>query len=118
VGVQATLDIKPGSTTNPINLKTEGVITVALLSEPGFDATSIEPGTVCFGDAEAADQRDCTERHRGGHVQDVNADGRPDLVLHYETRETGIDPQDATACATGRTSAGVLVEDCDAIRPR
>jgi hypothetical protein len=46
----------------------------------------------------------------------VNGDARPDLLLHFEVRETGIDRGDATACLTGKTFAGVSVEGCDSVR--
>ena len=53
----------------------------------------MDPSTVCFGDADPA-QRECNEAHGTGHIEDVNGDGRPDLLLHYETSQTGIDPGD------------------------
>jgi hypothetical protein len=48
-------------------------------------------------------------------VQDVNGDGRLDLLLHFEVGETGIDRGDTTACLTGTTRAGLEVEGCDSI---
>lgn len=109
-----TIDIKPGSTDNPINLSSRGAIPVAILSADGFDATTVEASTVCFGDDNNPSQRDCTAAH-GGHTEDVNADGRPDLVLQFETQETGIDPGDTTACLTGKTLAGIDIQGCDTI---
>jgi Tol biopolymer transport system component len=109
------VDIKPGSTRNPINLRSHGLIPVAILTTDIFDATTIDPSTVCFGDADDPTQRDCTEAHGTGHIEDVNGDGTPDLLLHYETNQTGIDPGDTQACLTGETFDGVEVEGCDAI---
>jgi hypothetical protein len=109
------IDIKPGSTTNPINLRSKGVIPVAILSTDSFDATTVDPASVCFGDADDASQRDCTEAHAKGHLDDVNGDGRLDLLLHFETQQTGIDPGDTTACLNGKTFTGTDVAGCDAI---
>ena len=112
------VDIKPGSTRNPINLSSHGVIPVAILTTDIFDATTVDPSTVCFGDDDNPAQRDCTEAHGRGHIEDVNSDGRPDLLLHYETNQTGIDPGDTEACLTGETFDGLEVEGCDAIKTR
>ncbi|PYK39832.1 MAG: hypothetical protein DME49_02740 [Verrucomicrobia bacterium] len=109
------VDVKPGSTRNPINLRSHGVIPVAILTTDTFDATTVDPSTVCFGDADDPAQRDCTEAHGTGHIEDVNGDGRPDLLLHYETSQTGIELGDTQACLTGETFDGVEVEGCDAI---
>lgn len=110
-----TVDIKPGSSVNPVNLKTKGVIPVAILTTPDFDATTVNPLSVCFGDAGDASQRDCTEAHGQGHIEDVDGDGDNDLVLHFETQETGIDPGDTQACLTGTATNGETVEGCDTI---
>ena len=89
-----------------------GVIPVAILSAHDFDALTVDPASVCFGDAEAPAERDCTEAHGTGHPEDVNGDGRTDLMLHYEAPQTGIDPKDKTACLTGSTFDGQLIEGC------
>jgi hypothetical protein len=113
--VSVHIDIKPGSAQNPINLRSHGLIPVAILSTPTFDARTVVATSVCFGDAGNASQRDCTEAHGKRHVADVNGDGRLDLLFHFEVKETGIDPGDTTACLTGTTREGVDVEGCDSI---
>jgi hypothetical protein len=109
------IDVKPGSGTNPINLSSRGTVPVAILSTSSFDARTVDPATVCFGDADTADQRDCTEAHGGGHIEDVNGDGRLDLLLHYETSQTGIDPGDTEACLTGETFDGSPIQGCNSV---
>ncbi len=109
------LDIKPGSTTNKLNIKSNGVIPVAILSTTDLDATTVKVSTVCFGDAGAETERDCTEKHRKGHHDDVNGDGLVDLVLHFETQQTGIDGNDSEACLSGETTDGQQLEGCDDI---
>ncbi len=110
------IDIKPGSFPNSIKLSNNGVVPVAILSTTTFDATTVDPDTVCFGDAEAPLERDCSEAHGTGHIEDVNGDLLLDLVLHYETGETGIDLGDITACLTGQTFGGQDVAGCDSVR--
>ena len=48
-------------------------------------------------------------------MEDVNGDGRLDLLFQFETQQTGIDPGDTKACLTGKTFAGVDIEGCDSI---
>jgi TolB protein len=113
--VTVRVDIKPGATRNPICLRTDRLIPVAIVTTDTFDATTVDPSTVCFGDADDPGQRDCTEAFGNGQIEDVNGDGRPDLLLTYETSQTGIDLGDTQACLTGETFDGVEVEGCDAI---
>jgi hypothetical protein len=109
------IDIKPKKATNRIKLPGHGPIPVAILSTDTFDATTVDPAIVCFGDAEDPSQRDCTARGKA-HIKDVNRDGRPDLLLRFDVSETGIDPGDTTACLTGATVAGQSIEGCDSIQ--
>ena len=113
--VEVDIDVKPGSAENPIN-PGAGVVPVAILSTSEFDATTVEASSVCFGDANAVSERDCTETHGRGHVEDADGDGDADLLLHFDAAETGIEVGDTAACLTGRTSAGVAIQGCDAIR--
>lgn len=109
------IDIRPDSLTNPINLRTKGVVPVAVLSEPGLDAGALDIGLMCFGDAEQKGERDCTPRHATRHLQDVDGDGLQDLVLHFDVQETGIDAGDSSACLSGRRLSGTAFESCDTI---
>ncbi|MDP2948418.1 MAG: hypothetical protein Q8P22_02630 [Chloroflexota bacterium] len=115
--IEVDVDIKPGSDPNSIKLSNKGVIPLAILSTSTFDARTVDPSTVCFGDNPPDPlQSDCTEAHATGHIQDVDGDTDPDLVLHYETGETGIDPGDIQACLTGQTFGGAAIQGCDAVR--
>jgi len=109
------IDVQPGIRPNMINVAKGGVIPVAILTTSSFNATTIISSSVCFGGDGNASERDCTEAHGAGHLQDVDKDKDIDMMLHYEARETGIDPGDTKACLTGLTTGGVNVYGCDAI---
>src|SRR5205823_4877796 len=102
------IDIKPGADPAPINLKSNGVTPVAILSSGAFDATTVDPTSVKFGPSGATSTQNSSE--------DVNGDGKPDLVLHFPTQQTGIKNGDTQACLTGKTNSGVAIKGCDAIR--
>lgn len=106
--LRVAIDIKPGSDPNSINLQSRGVIPVAILTTPEFDATTVDPSTVRFGPGAAA------RRHQG-HVEDVNHDGLLDLVLHFPTQQTGIQCGETEAVLTGQTFGGEAIEGSDAI---
>jgi hypothetical protein len=107
---EVTIDIKPGSSPNRINPKSNGTIQVAILTTDTFDATTVDPLTVRFGPegAEATSKK--------GHIKDVNHDGEPDLVLHFKTRATGIQCGETSASLTGETVDGNPIQGSDAIR--
>jgi hypothetical protein len=110
--------VAPRSENNEVNLKRGGTVTVVILTTDDFDAMSIDPLTLCFGDAGSPSERTCTEQHRTGHTDDLNKDRRPDLLLHFEVAATGIDPGDTSACIIGRTRTGTGVYGCDNIVTR
>lgn len=103
------VDIMPGGDTNPVNPVSMGVISVAILTTADFDATTVDPQTVTFGPAGA------TEAHGRGHVEDVDQDGDVDLLLHFRTHETGLQPGDTEACLAGETFSGNPFQGCDVI---
>jgi hypothetical protein len=77
--LEVAIDIKPGSTANPINLGSRGVTPVAILSSSTFDATSVVPETITLAGAGVA------TRGKKGECQvaaeDVDGDGLLDLDL-------------------------------------
>ncbi|WP_445475391.1 DUF7507 domain-containing protein [Methanococcoides methylutens] len=107
-GVQSVdIDIKPGSFPNSINLKSNGVIPVAILSTDSFDASTVDPASVMF--AGAAPLRWATE--------DVDKDGDLDLVFHFKVKDTGLAPGDTEAILTGETFDGISIEGTDSVNP-
>ena len=102
------IDIKPGSDTNPVNLKSNGVIPVAILADKYFDVSRVKVGTVHFGPAEASPI--CHT------MKDVNGDGDTDIILHFRTQEVGLEKQDTEAILTGQTIDGMEFIGNDTIR--
>ncbi len=92
-------------------LAAQGVIPVAILSTADFDATTVDALSVRFGPGKAI------EAHQQGHPEDVNADGKTDLVLHFNTQDTGIQCGQTSATLTGFTTLGQRISGSDAIRP-
>ncbi len=64
--IQVQIDVKPGDSTNSINLASQGVISVAIFSAADFDARLVDPTSVRFAGAAAVQWS----------LQDVNGDGR------------------------------------------
>jgi hypothetical protein len=108
--LEVSIDIHPGSFPNSINLKSKGKIPVALLGAETFDANRVDLTTVRFGKTgkEAAPVQSALE--------DVNADGNIDVILHFKTQDTGLQCGDSSAVLTGKTLSGLAVEGSDPIR--
>jgi uncharacterized repeat protein (TIGR01451 family) len=111
-----TVDVQPGKALGTVYTAKQGLTSVAVLTTSTFKAANLDPATVCFGDAELPVERACQEAHGTGHLTDIDKDGDLDLLLHYDTRSTGIDRGDAKACLIGRTTSGDGVFGCDDVR--
>ena len=106
--IEVTIDIKPGSFPNSINPNSTGVIPVAILTTDDFDAATVDAETVRFGPAEAAAVHYALE--------DVDNDGDIDMILHFNTQDTGISPGDIEATLTGKTIDGTDIMGTDSVR--
>jgi CSLREA domain-containing protein len=106
--VTAVIDIKPGSLPNSINPRSRGVVSVAILTTAGFDAMMVDPTSVGFGPNQAGPV------HVG--FEDVDGDGYLEMVLHFRTRETGIQCGDTSASLTGQTLDGIAFEASDSVK--
>ena len=73
--VSIDIDIKPGSDSTPINPGARGVVPVAVLTTPDFDAATLDPVTVSF--AGASPLRWAQE--------DVDWDGDVDMLFQFHT---------------------------------
>jgi hypothetical protein len=100
-----------------INLKS-ALIPVTILGTEAFAPDrEVAWRTVCLGRDATPGVGDCTESHGRSHVGDVNGDLRTDLVLHYDTKQTGILKGDTQVCVTGKTYTGTALRGCTTIRP-
>jgi beta-glucanase (GH16 family) len=81
-----------------------GVVTVAILTRPDFDATTVDHATVRFGAAREI-HRD-RHGHPKRHEADVDGDGDLDLVFHFDFDDTGFECGADRTPLTGRTFAG------------
>jgi hypothetical protein len=95
--IEVQIDIKPGSYPNSINLKSKGVLPVAVLTTEDFDATTIDPATVTL--AGASPLRWAWE--------DVDSDGDIDLLFHFKTQELNLNETSTEATLEGFTMGGV-----------
>jgi hypothetical protein len=110
--LQVLVDLKPGSDENPLNPKANGLIPVAVLASAEFDATAIDPSSVRFG----VTGTEATPAH--SHVEDVNGDGRLDMVFHFPNKMLGISPALPNQSLVpltlkGQTLDGQLIEGQD-----
>ena len=108
--IDVVVDVRPGSPENSVNPKSDGVISVAILSGQGFDATTVDQSTVTLGSGAGA-AISGSEQFR-----DVNADGLPDVVLRFHTEDIGIQCGDVSVSLTGQTANGIPIQGADAIR--
>jgi N-acetylneuraminic acid mutarotase len=108
------IDIKPGSFPNSINLGSAGSVPVAILSNACFDATQVNPDSVTLAGAPVrliarGSRYQCS-------AQDVNGDGRADLMCHVETAQFMLEPGDTIAELRATTFGGGEVRGQDSIR--
>ena len=105
------IDIKPCSDPNSINLKSKGVVPVAVLSTETFDATTVDPVEVKFADASPVRWT----------VEDVGSDcgaddGLDDLLFHFKTQELDLDEDSTEGVLTGYTFDGEFIWGCDTVK--
>jgi hypothetical protein len=122
---QVEIDVKAGSGSNSINVGSNGVIAVAIMTNADFDATQVNAASVIFAGAAAAHYA----------VEDVDHDGDLDMLLHFRTAETDLEAiyadlvaddinndgildsvdQETLATLSGETLAGAAIEGADSL---
>jgi hypothetical protein len=107
------IDIKPGSSVNSINLGSNGVVPVAIFSTPTFDARQLDPQSIDLAGAHVKLKGKGTYQTS---VQDVNGDGLPDLVVQVVTSALDLTVGDTRAFLHATTLGGTNVIGSDTIR--
>lgn len=104
----APIDITPGRASNPVPIG-RGSVTVALLGTPTLQVDKALASRFRFGPNRAVPLR--------ALVRDVNKDRRPDLVLSFAARATGLTCRSTSAALTGRARGGGWVEGSARVTP-
>ena len=129
--VSVPIDIRPESSRNVVNLDSKGRFPVTIFSTPTFNATRVRLDTVRFGPGGAkpvagdGDRKDEDpgegEREDGRgkieHVEDINGDRLPDLLLFFRIQEIGLTCADTQATLTGFTLLGEKISGSDKVQP-
>jgi len=82
--IEVTIDIKPGSDPNPLNVKSKGVLPVAILGTAAFDVSDVDPDSLMFFNPNAAGVPGYSEYPLRWALEDVDGDGLVDLVSHFD----------------------------------
>ncbi len=102
---ERSIDIKPGSYPNSINLGSKGMVPVAVLTTDDFDASTVDPVTVEFAGAQPVRWT----------MEDVDGDGDMDLLFHFKTQELHLDENSTEATLTGYTHDGEFIWGTDTV---
>jgi hypothetical protein len=110
------VDIKPSSDPNSINCNAvDEIITVAILTTEGFDATIVDHTTVTFeGASEIHVDKKTGEPKR--HEENVDKDKDVDLVFHFVFGDTSLNCGSTEGTLTGVTYDGLPIIGTDAVR--
>jgi hypothetical protein len=101
------LDIKPGSPISPLNPKAQGTVPVALLSSDKFTPMDVDTATLTFGKTGG---EQTFQRCVPSDARDLNADGIPDLVCHFDNGGAGFVRGDSVGILRGKTKSGQAIK--------
>ena len=107
---QVTIDVKPWSTSNVVDPGSTRLVAVALFSSADFDALQTDLMTIRLNPGEA--------RARNYRVSDVDADGIPDLMAWFRSRELQLACGQTELGLEGRTHAGQAFMGSDFVTNR
>lgn len=109
---RVSIDIKPDSFPNCINLKSKGLTSVAILGAVDFDVSEVDYATIKFVGVGAALKKN-GEMQRA--FEDVNNDGQQDVILHFETEKLAFVGNETSATLTGKLLSGKVIRGVDSI---
>jgi TolB protein len=112
--LEVTIDIRPWSKRNPINYKGHGVLPVAILSTPDFDAPSqVDQNSLTFGATGTEKSLAFCKRK----PKNVSKDGsKDDLVCNFYIEIAGFKCGDTEGILKGKTVSGIAIEGEDLVK--
>jgi hypothetical protein len=109
-----TIDIRPRSEANIINLENERVY-VAILSTATFDAATVDANSLTFGRTGNEQSLAISSSGPACNLRDVNDDQRNDLVCAYVVRKTRFQCGDKEGIIKGHTLKGTPLIGRDSV---
>jgi hypothetical protein len=110
--IPISINIKIGGVGNSINLGSKGKVPMSVLSTETFDVSTLLPSSIRLAGAPIATRNNGTLMTS---FADVNGDGRPDLILHFETQSLNLTNTSTMATLTGMTTNGRCVSGSDSV---
>ena len=107
------IDIKPGSSDNDINVGSEGVVPVAVISGGNASVYDIDVGTLQLG---GLNLRRNKKNQPQCSFEDVNLDGIVDLMCHFQNEAANWTPGQTVAVLSGQLKNGASLIASDSIR--
>lgn len=114
------LDVKPGSCPNPLNVKSKGVLPVAILGAEDFDVTTIDPASIRL-EGVAPLRSSIEDVSQPSNCEDDGGDGYADLTLKFDTQEIVAalgdieDGEEIVLNLTGTLQDGTQIEGSDTV---
>ncbi|MEK7463405.1 MAG: NlpC/P60 family protein [Patescibacteria group bacterium] len=111
--VPVAIDIKPGNYPNSINLKSNGVVPVAIFGSATFDVKQVDSATVKLANAPAKLKGNGQPM---ASFEDVNGDGFTDIVVHVVAKALQLTVNNVKANLEGRLFNGTIIKGSDSVR--
>jgi len=119
------VDIRPRSPKNPFNARSSGVTSVAIMSQPGFDAATVDPQTILLHTSALEGSAPRSAGQSGKPLcreADVGSpgggrDGLADLICNVETGEISPDRRNGAVHLAAETFDGTMVMGEDSVWP-
>jgi hypothetical protein len=110
--LRVAVDVKPGSDRGCVNPRGHGVIPAAILGSADVSARAIDPESLVLAGLHVRVRRNGTAQCA---LEDVNCDGRRDLVCHFEKDAQAWEGNDGTLELVGRLKDGRPITGSDEV---
>ena len=96
--LMVSVDVKPGSYPNAINISSPGKVPVALYGGMDFDVSQVDISTVKLHPMDRPDAGAPVLRYA---YEDLNGDGYLDIIFKFKSTEIGLTSADSEVCLHG-----------------
>lgn len=114
--VEVSVDVRPGSSENPLNLTSKGMLPVAVMGSADVDASAIVVASLALSDARVA----AGIAPASAELVDLDDDGHADLLLKFDVEALvdagGVDATTTALRLTGTLTDGTSISGDDAVR--